>query len=372
MLLTIETVEREEKQALKTYCESTPATRFAHALHEEAEDAKAKFCPVYAESRRIAALDDCQGPPYIGTEGGVPDSFVMAAMAEDRRELEDERLLQFVESVLSPETTSLKREWKSILKARKDPMWETGIKPAIQREITKVFEELQTVKVCSYQEYEARRLAHPDRTVLLNALMPIIGKLSVDGEFTKVKSRLVVADSVEISKMGDVYAPTVQADTVRRQANLEIQLLAHSVTLDASDAYHLGTPLDPLSKHGRFVYVRPIKDLVLAGLDPKYSDKRNVWSVTGNVPGLQNAGVCWGDHFGDYLKRQGYSQSVVDRRLYFRREPEGTLSLVYVYVDDNLMISTSKEVRDKFVISFEQNSPNSVAPGTLAASVATK
>ena len=95
----IETGEREEDQALKTYCESTSATRFAHALHEEAEDAKAKFCPVYAESRRIAALDDCQGPPYIGTEGGVPDSFVMAAMAEDRRELEDERLLQFVESV---------------------------------------------------------------------------------------------------------------------------------------------------------------------------------------------------------------------------------------------------------------------------------
>ena len=34
------------------------------------------------------------------------------------------------------------------------------------------------------------------------------------------------------------------------------------------------------------------------------------------------------------------------------------------------MIYTSEEVRDKFVISFEQNFPNSVAPGTLAASVA--
>jgi len=66
--------------------------------------------------------------------------------------------------------------------------------------------------------------------------MPIIVELSVDGEFTKVKSRLMVADSVEISKVGDVFAPTVQADTVRKQANLEIQLLAHSVTLDASDA----------------------------------------------------------------------------------------------------------------------------------------
>ena len=42
----------------------------------------------------------------------------------------------------------------------------------IQREITKVFEELQTGKVCPYREYEARRLAHPDRTVVLNAITP--------------------------------------------------------------------------------------------------------------------------------------------------------------------------------------------------------
>jgi hypothetical protein len=45
-----------------------------------------------------------------------------------------------MESVLSSGTTSLKREWKSIFKASKDPMWKTGL--AIQREITKVFEEL--------------------------------------------------------------------------------------------------------------------------------------------------------------------------------------------------------------------------------------
>jgi len=32
----IQAVEREEKPALETYCESTPAARFAHALHEEA------------------------------------------------------------------------------------------------------------------------------------------------------------------------------------------------------------------------------------------------------------------------------------------------------------------------------------------------
>jgi hypothetical protein len=249
-------------------------------------------------------------------------------------------------------------------------MWDSKIKPAIRREIEKVFKELKTIEVCSYQDYYARKRTHPERTVLLNALMPIVVKLSVDGEFTKVKPRLVVADSVEISKMGDVFSPTVGADTVRRQANLEVQLQALSVALDASDAYHLGTPLDPLSEHGRFIYVRPVKDLALAGLDPVFSDKQNLWSVVGNVPGIQDAGVRWGDHFGIFLKSKGYSQSIVDRRLYYRRDLDGTLSLVCVYVDDNRMTSTSKAVRDEFVTSFERNFPNSVAPGALAASVA--
>ena len=40
-----------------------------------------------------------------------------------------------------------------------------------------------------------------------------------------------------------------------------------------------------------------------------------------------------------------------------------------MYVDDNRMTSTSKEVQDEFVTSFERNFPNSVAPGALAASV---
>ena len=72
-----------------------------------------------------------------------------------------------------------------------------------------MFNELTTIKVFSRQEYHARQRSHPERTVLLNALIPIVVKVSVEGEFTKVKPRLVVADSTEISKMGDVYAPTV-------------------------------------------------------------------------------------------------------------------------------------------------------------------
>jgi len=91
---------------------------------------------------------------------------------------------------------------------------------------------------------------------------------------------------------------------------------------------------------------------------------------SGNVPGIQNAGVVWGDHFGGWLLNQGYLQSVVDRRLYYRRDEDNALSIVCVYVDDNRMISTSSEVREAYLHAFEKAFPNSVAPGALEASVA--
>ena len=67
--------------------------------------------------------------------------------------------------------------------------------------------------------------------------------------------------------MSDVDAPSVQMDSVRRKVNLEVQMRAHSVTADASDAYHQGTPPDPMSEHGRHIFVRPLRDLNECGLE---------------------------------------------------------------------------------------------------------
>ena len=88
--------------------------------------------------------------------------------------------------------------------------------------------------------------------------MPITAKYNVEGDFTKVKPRIVVADTKTKCQMANVYAPAVQMDAVRRQVNLEVQMRAHSVTADASDADHQGTPPDPMSENGRFIFVRPL------------------------------------------------------------------------------------------------------------------
>jgi hypothetical protein len=133
---------------------------------------------------------------------------------------------------------------------------------------------------------------------------------------------------------------------------------------------HITKARDPMSENGRFIFVRPMVGLEKCGLEHMGLDSGIYWQVTGNVPGIQNAGVVWGDHFGGWLLNQGYLQSVVDRRLYYRRDEDNALSIVCVYVDDNRMISTSSEVRTAYLHAFDKAFPNSVAPGALEASVA--
>jgi hypothetical protein len=249
-------------------------------------------------------------------------------------------------------------------------MWNSHILPAILKEIDKIFNIYKTIRVVPRKEYEECVMNHPERTVLLDCLMPITAKFNVEGKFTKVKPRIVVADKRATCQMANMYAPSVQMDTVRRQVNLEVQMRAHSVTADASDAYHQGTPPDPMSENGRFIFVRPLVGLEKCGLKHMGLDSGMYWQVTGNVPGIQNAGVVWGDHFGGWLLNQGYLQSVVDRRLYYRRDEDNALSIVCVYVDDNRMISTSSEVRTAYLHAFDKAFPNSDESGALEASVA--
>ena len=46
-----------------------------------------------------------------------------------------------------PAAAEPKRSWTSIKKARDDPMWGTHIRPAIRKEIDKIFDHYKTIRV---------------------------------------------------------------------------------------------------------------------------------------------------------------------------------------------------------------------------------
>jgi hypothetical protein len=194
-------------------------------------------------------LDEVHGPPAVGTEGWL-DPYVSDAMAVDRSDVCGDRArlaacfavtddespdLAVINAcyavtegrdstsnnepalnsdAANPTTSDPKRSWTSIKKARDDPMWDTHIRPAIRKEIDKIFDHYKTIRVVPWKEYLECVQNHPERTVLLDCLMPITAKYNVDGEFTKVKPRIVVADKRATCQMANVYAPSVQMDTV--------------------------------------------------------------------------------------------------------------------------------------------------------------
>ena len=251
------------------------------------------------------------------------------------------------------------------------PTLEAEIKPAVLGEIKKIFEVYKSVELVPKREMLETMAKHGKKVVFLEAMVPIKAKTNVDGEFTKIKARFVVADKVSNGRIGDVFAPAVQLDSVRYQANLELQVNGHSIVLDVEGAYLHGETCDPLSPRGRFVFAKVPTGFGLLDEELRrfYDGAERVLKVPGNVPGRQDAGVIWGEKYSKFLADLGFTQCIVDRRVYKRSDGNGGWTIVCVYVDDNRIVSTSREMLAEFETKFSEQFPNSVAPGALAAKV---
>jgi hypothetical protein len=190
----------------------------------------------------------------------------------------------------------------------------------VQAEITRVFDTHRSVEHVPESEMLVDRANLGVAKVLLrDALIPIKAKFNVDGEMTKMKARFVVADRVSDGRMGDVYAPAVQQDTVRFAKNLELQMGGVSAVKDVEGAYLHGAPHDPASPRGRALYARVPDGLEEFGYARVVNGVRHVLRIRGNVPGRQDAGVIWGKAYTDFLTSKcGLTQSIVDRRLFYK------------------------------------------------------
>jgi hypothetical protein len=73
------------------------------------------------------------------------------------------------------------------------------------------------------------------------------------------------------------------------------------------------------------------------------------------------------DANNDFLTSKcGLTQSIVDRRLFYKSGPGGQLLLVCVYVDDNMIVANDQAVLDQFEAAFNARFPDSLASGLAA------
>jgi hypothetical protein len=79
------------------------------------------------------------------------------------------------------------------------------------------------------------------------------------------------------------------------------------------------------------------------------SEGRKVrYQVVRNVPGRQDAGRIWQSRYDKFMLSQAFTQSIVDRRVFYRRLPNDKLFVVGVYVDDNWCICDDEAAWDVF------------------------
>ena len=222
------------------------------------------------------------------------------------------------------------------------PSWGVpgGYKDKLKDELEHVIGIKKALILVPVGTYRRDKEKYGDRCEMKNILTPGTEKLMADGKHARLKVRLVLADIRGVFPIDRTFSATVNDETIRF---LESFLLgrkgAKRRVLDVKGAYFEGKVPTP-EEGGRVLYARVPPGWSEFGY-PEYdsSGGRNYFQVVGNVPGRQDAGVIWQDEYDAWLSGEGFTQSIVDRRVFYKSIERATgglgLFVLGVFVDDN-------------------------------------
>ena len=122
--------------------------------------------------------------------------------------------------------------------------------------------------------------------------------------------------------------------------------------LDVQNAYFEGRKVPPDEPGGRSLWAPVPEGWEFMGYRSRADDgSRNWFEITGNVPGLRDAGRTWGADCDAFLLAEGFIQSIMDRRVFIKQLtpiPGETLFIVGVYVDDYWTYCEDDDAWDDF------------------------
>ena len=215
--------------------------------------------------------------------------------------------------------------------------WEAW-KVVIAAELDSVIGKKKAMVFKSASDFQEIRAQYKDRVEIVNLVTPAVVKHNADGEVLRLKWRLTAGDRKNNSASlfdGVTYSGAVDDAFVRFLACLTLgRPNGVRRTVDVKGAYFEGSQRPP-EEGGRIIWAP-----VPPGWDefgyPEFGadGRRNWFHLCGNLPGLRNAGLEWQRVNDEFLTGQGFSQSIVDRRIFYRLRDDGKLFLICVYVDD--------------------------------------
>jgi hypothetical protein len=215
--------------------------------------------------------------------------------------------------------------------------WEAW-KAVIAAELDSVIGKKKAMVFKSAADFQAARAQYKERVEIVNLVTPAVVKHNANGEVLRLKWRLTAGDKKNNTASlfdGVTYSGAVDDAFVRFLACLTLgRTQGVRRTVDVKGAYFEGTQRPP-DEGGRIIWAPVPPGWEEFGYPEFGTDGRRNWfHLCGNLPGLRNAGLEWQRVNDEFLLGQGFSQSIVDRRVFYRLRDDGKLFLICVYVDD--------------------------------------
>ena len=256
---------------------------------------------------------------------------------------------------------------KNVAEAMRRPDWEFW-REAILKELLRISEQHKCWKVVpGRRKGEAERQYGSEKVSTHHLVMVLSIKRNANGEISRYKARLAVADKKDIDRDYEVYSASVAPDSIRFLTSLTVRKGGTAEGRDVAGAYLFGQPEPYDSPNGRVILARIPEyfDDFFPELGIRRKDEHgrdNFLEITGNLPGRQDAGRIWGKRYADFLKECGFVQSAIDLRVFVKApEDKSWLIVVGVYVDDNRILRTPgseaawAEFDKKWEAEFEKN-----------------
>lgn len=166
-------------------------------------------------------------------------------------------------------------------------------------------------------------------------------KIKDDPSGPVFKSRLCAKGCGQIKGVNytEVYSPTVRYDSIRVLLSEAVHNELEIFQFDVKTAFLYGDVKED-------IYMKPPE-----GLDVP---PNLVCKLNRSLYGLKQAPRCWNQKFDNLLKKFGFINSYADRCVYLGNVNNNKIYLL-LYVDDGLLMSSSKESLQKVICELKDN-----------------
>ena len=345
---------------------AVPNSSSVSALHQAADapPSTALLDSDLAFAAYVESLEDGSSLPHT-VGGSLADSLTREGLASLR-----------VHALSSPDAvgTGPSKSYQTVKAMRSSPNWlgEGGLRQRTMEELDHVINVKKALVFVDNATFHAAVASYGrERVEIKNLLTPGTTKLTASGEVNRTKVRVVLADIAGVAQVPDTFSAAVSDDSIRFMVSaLSGRPCAMHFVLDVRGAYFEGRVLTP--EEGGRVLFAPVPDGWEEFGYPSrdVNGRLNFFRVDGNIPGRQDAGAIWEREYDAWLLDQGFAQSIVDRRVFFKYIDNDLgdpgLFVLGIYVDDNFVHVENKAEWKSFYAAWSTRFPES--SNTLVAS----